>query len=1267
MVFVMVVSHSIRQWALLSVSLVLVGSVLGWSLYADHRRIDIEERDRLSTQATVIERNLNYGLLGTNQALESIRDGLPDLMSQANGQALVNRRLKALCDAMPTVRTMLIYDAQGDTIASNRQELIGHNFQEREYFRAARDGHEPDMLYVSQPFETALGNYSIAMSKVVLDEKGEFEGLIVAILDPEYFKVLLSSVNYTPDMWASLASSDGKLFLFVPEHIGTEGMDLTRPGTFFTRHRDSDQEAVVLTGVIFATGENRMGAIRTIKPSGLPMDRWLVVNVSRNMSSIFDNWSQRANASFAVFGLLTFIAAISLFLYQRRSRVHADYVTKGVIEREKLKIALDVSENRMRLAIEMANIAAWEYDFVKNQMSRSANHDGLYGLPQQDEWDINTFMNATHPDDRERGNEIIQASVAPGGPDKYAFDFRVCWAKGKPRWLWAMGEVVKRDSAGKGVLVRGILVDITDRKQSEAALIESESRYAILFSQAALPVVLSRPPDHVYIDVNDEWVRLFGYTREECIGRTSVQLGINRNIQLRQHVVEEVQHHHLIRKFEQTLYSKAGVPLTVLTNVNWISIDEQEYALTTLQDITERKMAENALKGERDLNQRYLDTVQVVLVALNGVGEITMVNRHGCQILGCMESDLIGRNWFATCLPQPEGLEVVYPVFMKMMAGNAEVAKNYENKIRCFDGKLRTIAWRNTYLTDADGAIIGALSSGQDITDQKTSQESLRLAGAVYQHSAEGIIVTDANVNIVAVNPAFTKITGFDAQEVLGKNPRLLQSGRHDIDFYRRMWAELTTHGHWQGEVWNRCKNGAIYPELLNMSVIRDENGHAINYLGVITDISDIKKVQEKLDFLAYHDPLTGLANRSLFNEFLQLAIQRASRQKHQFALLFMDLDRFKDVNDSLGHPIGDKLLIEIAQRLKSELRAIDYLSRISGDEFNLLLDQLHNPQDAGTMAERILNVIAQPVHIEGHEIYIGASIGIAVYPRDAVDIATLHRNADAALYQAKAEGRGTFRYFAKELAETAKERQALETSLRQAMRDGQLELHYQPQVLLADGKTKGVEALARWTSPSLGEISPVRFIPLAEETGLIVELGDWALKTACFQMRRWHDAGSPITYVAVNVSAVQLARGHLVESVRTALRESGIQAEQLELEITESFVMRNPDAAMGVLNELKALGVKMAIDDFGTGYSSLAYLKHLPVSRLKVDQGFVRDMLCDANDAAIVRAVIGLGHSLGLDVLAEGVETAEHAEALKALGCDSAQGWFYGRAKPGD
>lgn len=817
----------------------------------------------------------------------------------------------------------------------------------------------------------------------------------------------------------------------------------------------------------------------------------------------------------------------------------------------------------------------------------------------------------------------------------------------------------------------GFLFLTTSRRQRElhdqTVLAESETRFKAIFDQAAVGIA-QVDTNGCWLRVNDKFCDILGYERRELLAMSFRDLAHPEDREeeenfRRRMLAGRISTYSVDQRYPHRTGRVVWVRLTV--SMVWQPGTQQDYLIYVIEDIAGQQQAEEMLRRQRDINKHYLDTVQSMLVVLDREGRLIMINRTGCEWLGVEEAEVLECNWFESCLPQPEGMEQIYPIFRRIMAGELETVEYIENAILCRDGRQRLIAWHNALLTDEKGGIVGSISSGQDITDRKQTEERLNQAAAVFEYTAEGVMITDAEMRILMVNPAFSATTGYSAEEVLGLNPRILQSGRHDHEFYREMWNKLEQTGNWRGEVWNRRKDGAIYPELLTISVVRDGEGRLINYLGVFTDISDIRHAQEELDFLAHHDSLTGLPNRQLFNELLQHAIKTAERENKQFALLFLDLDRFKNINDTLGHPVGDRLLVEVAQRLREVMRGVDTVSRIGGDEFILLLDHMDDPQEAGLVSQRLIERLSQPYEVMGHTLYSGVSIGIAVYPGDGIDGAVLQRNADSALYQAKDEGRGTYRFFDISLAEVARERLALETLLRQAMDHDQLRLHYQPQVDLARGEVIGVEALARWDSPSLGPISPARFIPLAEETGLIVPLGEWALRSACRQMRAWLDEGDAPDYVAVNVSAVQLSRSDLPAVVRAALQEFELEARCLELEITESFVMAAPESAVRVLRELKAQGVRLSIDDFGTGYSSLAYLKRLPVDRLKVDQSFVRDMLVDANDEAIVRAVIAMGHSLGLNVLAEGVETVEQAIRLRSLGCDSAQGWHYGRPEP--
>jgi diguanylate cyclase (GGDEF)-like protein/PAS domain S-box-containing protein len=549
----------------------------------------------------------------------------------------------------------------------------------------------------------------------------------------------------------------------------------------------------------------------------------------------------------------------------------------------------------------------------------------------------------------------------------------------------------------------------------------------------------------------------------------------------------------------------------------------------------------------------------------------------------------------------------------------------------------------------------------------KIAEEQLRLADRAFQNTAEGITVTDVEGNIVSTNPAFEAITGYTSEEVMGENPRILKSGHHDDNFYKEMWDILLQTGHWRGEIWNRRKNGDVYPEWLTISAVRDNSDEITHYIGVFSDITQIKEAQDQINFLAHHDALTQLPNRALFRERFQHALMHARRENNSIALLFLDLDRFKTVNDTLGHPVGDEVLLEVSRRMNRIIRASDTLARLGGDEFVLLLEEQTDAQHAVVVARKLIDMFSNPMVIGEHELVVTASIGITLYPNDGDDPDMLIQHADRAMYEAKQQGRNTYRFFTQALSEGALERLMMENDLRRATSRNELILHYQPILDLQTRQLQGIEALVRWQHPKQGLIAPGLFIELAEEIGIIGEIGQWVLRAACTQLARWDRDDFHVPRIAVNLSVQQIDREGLVTLVSDELNNSGLSPERLELEVTESMLMRNPDLSRTVLGELRTIGVKFAIDDFGTGYSSLAYLKLLPLDRLKIDQSFVRDIGRDTNDEAIVRAIIAMSKSLGLESVAEGVEKTSQAEFLLSSGCDLSQGYLYSRPLPAE
>lgn len=549
----------------------------------------------------------------------------------------------------------------------------------------------------------------------------------------------------------------------------------------------------------------------------------------------------------------------------------------------------------------------------------------------------------------------------------------------------------------------------------------------------------------------------------------------------------------------------------------------------------------------------------------------------------------------------------------------------------------------------------------------------LRLLASAFELTHEAILIADADNLIVEVNPAFTRMTGYAAKEVIGRNPRLLASGRTPREIYMAMWQALAQDGFWQGKIWDRRADGTIYPKWITVSVAHDAAGRVKNYISSFTDITERQTAAEEIFYLAHHDALTGLANRVTLEAQMQNSFASARRTGGQVAIILIDLDNFKQVNDTLGHHMGDQLLIEVARRLKECVRASDIVARLGGDEFVIIVQDIENVMSVSAITSKIQRSLAESHRIDTHTLYSTGSMGISLFPIDGEDAETLIKNADSAMYHAKAEGRNTFKFFAASMNAAAHERLKLENALRSALEETdlhsapQFRLYFQPQVDTTTGRITGLEALARWIHPERGFVPPVTFIQIAEETGLIQPLGDWVFWEACRNLRQFKEQGVHGVRIAVNLSTQQLRHDNLPVVIRGALACYELAPSELELEITETTAMQNPEATIAILEQLDGMGVVLAIDDFGTGYSSLSYLKHLPIHRLKIDRSFVKDIDTDSGDAAICQATIVLGHNLGLDLVAEGVETEAQRTCLTRLGCDLFQGFFYSKPLPAE
>ena len=562
-----------------------------------------------------------------------------------------------------------------------------------------------------------------------------------------------------------------------------------------------------------------------------------------------------------------------------------------------------------------------------------------------------------------------------------------------------------------------------------------------------------------------------------------------------------------------------------------------------------------------------------------------------------------------------------------------------------------------------DGRARRIAGTARDITRSRQAERERRIAIAVLRSMNEAVAVLDRDFNFISINPAFTRTTGYTEREVMGQNASLLDSNQHDVAFYNRIRQRLANEGHWAGEMWQRRKNGQEFLCQIESNATEGIHGEHRVYIAVITDITQQKRAEQELRYLANFDTLTNLPNRAMLSERLSRAIVRARRQDHRIAVLFLDLDRFKDINDSLGHTAGDRILRAAAMRLQETVGEQQTVARLGGDEFTVVLESLQQPEDADRVAREIITAFEAPLVLDDRqEVVISPSIGISLYPDHGQVPTELLKQADTAMYQAKAAGRRTSVRYDDSMEIANRRRAQLSAALNKVLDRRELRLTFQPRLSLASRRITGVEALLRWTSEEYGEVPPAQFIPLAEESGMILEIGEWVLFEACRTLRRWRDAGHASLTMAVNVSVLQLLRGDFTETVRRALADTGVPPTALELELTESVLMANAEQSAAKLQALREMGVSLAIDDFGTGYSSLAYLKRLPITTLKIDKTFITDLNRDPDDTAITTTVITMAHSLGLTVVAEGVETETQLRFLDHFRCDEIQGYWLSR-----
>ena len=863
------------------------------------------------------------------------------------------------------------------------------------------------------------------------------------------------------------------------------------------------------------------------------------------------------------------------------------------------------------------------------------------------------------------GEERIREKLREAATqDNSYFVFRHMRANGEIRDVEVHSGPI--DVGGRHLLY-SIIHDVTERKRTERALQQSEEKFRSIFDHASVGIVQSTRDGHL-VTANVTMARMLGYDSVDEL----LQVDMARDVWF-----SAAEREYLFRKFEPRGYAtdvevrwkrRDGIPIWVQINAHAIkSPSGATYFEGFIYDITNRKLAEDSLAAANTQRKAVLDAAtRVSIIATDPGGTITVFNTGAERLLGYSASEMIGRRSLDD-LHDPQELaargseltaELQRPVegfdALVQRAAVEEVEEREWTYVRA-GGERRTFLVSVTALRAEDGSITGFLHVGTDITERKEAEEMLRTQSAAMTASMDGIGIVDDRLRFTHVNDALAKLHGYTrAQSMIGHTLDDLYDGPERERLLNNIIPAVRSRGRWRGEATGRRRDGFSFPQEISLTAI-DDHGMVC----VVRDITERTYAEEQIKHLAYHDALTGLPNRLLFKDRLTVALSHAQRDNTRAAVLYLDLDRFKIINDSLGHNVGDQLLQAVATRIASCVRESDTVARLGGDEFTLLVPALGHSEDAAVVAQKILDAIRYPFHIEGREFFTTTSVGISIYPEDGTDAATLIKNADTAMYQAKELGRDNYQLFNAFVNAKALQRIAIEQGLRKALVNDELEIHYQPIHDFRSGRISGMEALLRWNHPELGRIPPNTFIPIAEATGMMVPIGAWCMRTACMQARTWQRAGFQNLSLAVNLSVTQLQQPDLVQRVREVLTETGLQPHLLELEITEGSAMQSPETIARTLVELKHLGVRISLDDFGTGHSSLAYLKRFPIDTLKIDQSFVREIHSDPDSAAIVMAIIAMAHSLRLKVIAEGVELTEQAAFLKRYSCDQMQGYL--------
>lgn len=959
-------------------------------------------------------------------------------------------------------------------------------------------------------------------------------------------------------------------------------------------------------------------------------------------------------------------------------------LSRDITERKRAENALRKSEDLLKESQRMTHIGSWELDLRNDTLSWSDECFRIFEIdPVRFGASYEAFLNVVHPDDQAMVDKAYTESLQNRTP--YIITHRLLFPDQRVKFVHEWCET-QYDKEGRPVRSIGTAQDITECKHAEERLRKSEERFRFLAENATDMVFRMSPPDGRYEYVSPASLKLFGYAPEEFYNSPLLIRNVihpdwqayfeERWAKLVVGEMPPFYEYPIIHRSGETRWMSQRNSLImdgsgkliaiqgVVTDITVRKQDEEEIRALNLsleEQVRERTREllakEEQLRETLALNDSILMKSSVGIAAYRQDGQCVMANPALASIAGSTQEQSLKQNFRQLSAWQDSGM-------LEAAEGVLATGAMVEREVRyltSFGRDVWALARLSRFTSRGEPHLLLML---ENITEKKAAEEELRLAASVFKNSSEGILITDAVGLVLSVNPAFTEITGYAEGEALGREASLLRSDRHGPEFYSSMWDTLTKEGCWRGEIWNQRKSGEAQLVWLAINRINGVANTPFHYVAVFHDVTELRRKDEEIRHQAFHDALTGLPNRALMHDRLLHALERAKREGGRLSVTFIDLDRFKAINDGLGHDIGDLLLQEVARRIKSRMRTSDTVARLGGDEFVVLMEDLRQVGDSADLAQELIAEIARPMELSGHAAEISASMGIAFYPEDGTSPLELMKCADLAMYAAKSAGRNTYRFFQQDMQDQVIQRLNLEMELRLALAQRDLELYYQPKVDLATGKILGVEALLRWRHPQRGLLLPADFIPLAEECGLICELGDWVLDEVCRQSAAWKAAGHNLK-IAFHVSAHQMEEEDLVARISELTSRHGIAPADLEIELTESAVMAYSKHAASVFVRLRGIGVTVAVGDFCAGYSSLAYLRQLPIDILKINHSFVTDADSNEEDAQIVKTILALGRMFKLRMEAEGVETSHQAKLLQSFGCGIAQGYFFSHPLP--